>query len=139
MSGEFVDTNVLVYAHDTTAGRKREVAAGLLGRLSEERAGQTSVQVLSELYVTLTRKLPNPLPSEAAEEIVADFATWRWFSPRPFDVIETIRISRRYQISFWDAMIVRGAATLEAQVIWSEDLNPGQAYEGIAVRNPFTG
>jgi predicted nucleic acid-binding protein len=139
MSGEFVDTNVLVYAHDTSAGRKREIAAELIGRLADERVGRTSVQVLSELYVTLTRKLPHPLGSEAAEEIVSDFATWLAFSPRPDDVVETVRIARRYQVSFWDAMIVRGASALEAEVIWSEDLNPGQAYEGIPVRDPFDG
>ena len=138
MSGEFVDTNILVYAHDNSAGRKREIATDLLRRLSKRRTGQTSVQVLSELYVTLTRKLPKPLASEAAADIVADFATWLAFSPGPADVVEGIRIARRCQISFWDAMIIRAATALESDVVWSEDLNSGQVYEGVTVRSPFS-
>ena len=39
--------------------------------------------------------------------------------------------------SFWDAMILRSAKELGCQTLHSEDLNPGQAYEGVQVRNPF--
>lgn len=137
MSGEFVDTNVFVYAHDTSAGEKRRVAAELVTRLANEQRGLVSVQVLMELYVSMTRKLGRPLSPELAAEIVVDLSTWATFAPVASDIIEAIRIGRRYQISFWDALIIHAAKSQDASVIWSEDLNEGQHYEGVPVRNPF--
>src|SRR6266702_8650582 len=63
MSGnrKFVDTNVLVYAHDVTAGDKHGRARALVEELWETRQGCLSVQVLQEFFVTTTRKIPKPL------------------------------------------------------------------------------
>ena len=83
MSVEFCDTNIIVYAYDATAGAKRERAALLLERLWKEGAGALSVQVLQELYVTLTRKIPRPLATHEAG-IVSDLASWHVVSPRPW-------------------------------------------------------
>ena len=138
MSGEFVDTNVLVYAHDSTAGAKREKAADMLLRLSRERVGLVSVQVLLEFYVTVTRKVSRPLPHDEALAIVSDLATWRVFAPGAVDAMEGMRIAERYRISPWDAMIVRAASEMGASVAWSEDLAHGRTYEGVPVRDPFT-
>jgi predicted nucleic acid-binding protein len=137
MSGEFVDTNVLVYAHDSTAGRKRDIAAELLLRLSRERSGLVSVQVLVEFYVTVTRKVATPLGHDEALAVVSDLATWNVFAPGAADAIEGMRIAQRHRISPWDAMIVRAAAEQGASVVWSEDLAGGRSYEGVPVRNPF--
>jgi predicted nucleic acid-binding protein len=137
MSVEFVDTNVLVYAHDVTAGEKRQVATSLLARLARTRSGRLSVQVLTEFYVTVTRKVPHPLSPELAAEIVSELAVWPVFSPEAVDVIEAIRLAQRYGVSLWDALIVRAAVVQEASVLWSEDLSDGQEYEGVVVRNPF--
>jgi len=137
MSGEFVDTNVLVYAHDSGAGPKRVRAATLLERLGDERRGLVSSQVLMEFYVAATRKLPRRLDHRTAAAIVRDFGTWPVFLPGVGDILEGARLAQRYRIHFWDGMIVRGAAALGADVIWTEDLNPGQRYEGVVVRNPF--
>ncbi|HEY3356807.1 MAG TPA: PIN domain-containing protein [Polyangia bacterium] len=138
MSGEFLDTNVLIYAHDSTAGAKREVAVDLITRLAEGRKGLLSVQVLMEFYVNVTRKIPKPLAATRASEIIADFAAWPVFSPRVPDLLEAIHIAGRHRIGFWDALIVRAALGLGADVIWSEDLADGQRYQGVTVRNPFT-
>jgi len=137
MSVEFVDTNVLVYAHDASAGEKRERAAALVERLVREGAGCLSVQVLMELAATLTHKIPKPLDAFVAAEIVRDFATWNTFAPQGADVVAALSIAKTSRISFWDAMIVRAAAEMGADVIWSEDLSAGQEYEGVPVRNPF--
>jgi predicted nucleic acid-binding protein len=139
MSGEFVDTNVLLYAHDSSAGPKRSRAVALLERLGEERRGLLSSQVLMEFYVAATRKLPRPLDHRSASGIVEDFGTWPVFLPAVPDVLEGARLAQRHHIHFWDAMIVRAAVALEADVIWSEDLSSGQAYEGVRVCNPFEG
>ncbi len=135
--GEFVDTNVLVYAHDSSAGEKRDVAVDLVLRLARDGTGLLSLQVLMEFFVAVTRKIPRPLSTSLGAEITGDFGHWRTFLPGVPDVLEGIRIAAKHKISFWDAMIVRAAAAMEASVIWSEDLNHGQRYEGVMMRNPF--
>ena len=80
---EFVDTNVLVYANDLTAGGKRERAADLVSAIWKQRSGCVSIQVLQELYVNLTRKVPQPLDGRPASRIVTDLAQWRVHSPQP--------------------------------------------------------
>jgi len=137
MGGEFVDTNILVYAHDLSAEKKRRIAKDVLLRLVNENRGLTSVQVQMEFFVAVTRKIPKRLPADQAAKIIGDLATWKTFSPESRDVLAGIGISEKYNIGFWDAMIVQAAAALDASVIWSEDLNHGQVYKGVMVKNPF--
>jgi len=137
MSGEFVDTNILVYAHDKSAGGKREAAADLLLRLLDDSKGLLSVQVLMEFFVAVTRKIPKPLSPKTASQVIRDLSFWTVFSPAAEDVLAGIGIADKYRISFWDAMIVRAAQATGASVLWSEDLNHGQIYEGVEVKNPF--
>jgi len=134
---EFVDANVLVYAFDSSAGRKRETARALLERLWETRAGCVSIQVLQEFFVAVTRKVAAPLTADEAATRVRDLAAWRVFTPGPDDVIAAIGVHTRARIGFWDAMIVVAAAESGCTVIWTEDLNDGQELEGVRVRNPF--
>lgn len=139
MSGSrnFVDTNILVYAHDSTAGDKRDRARSLLEELWETDEGCLSVQVLQEFFVTVTRKVPSPLDAGSAAVIVADLSRWRVHSPGPEDVLGAIDIHRREDVSFWDALIVRSAGALGCEILYSEDLNPGQWYEGVRAYNPL--
>lgn len=133
----FVDTDVLVYAHDRTAATKRKAAAALVEGLWESGHGCVSIQVLQELFVTLTRKLPRQLEADAAENVVADLARWTVHAPGADDVLAAIRLHRLHRISFWDAMIVRSAAALGCDTLLSEDLNAGQRYDGVLVVDPF--
>jgi len=135
--GQFVDTNVLVYAYDVTAGKKREKAKNLLSTLWQSGEGSLSIQVLQEFYVTVTQKLFPPIPIDNAAQILADFAQWRVYAPKPADLVAAIELQRRYQLSFWDAMIVLAARRLHCRKIWSEDLTDGAVYDGIAICNPF--
>jgi predicted nucleic acid-binding protein len=133
----FVDTNILVYAHDETAAEKRERARLLLARLWRSGEGCLSVQVLQEFFITVTRKVPKPLDAAAAAAIIADFSHWRVHSPGPDDVLRAIDSHRRHGISFWDAMIVCSAASLGCGILYSEELSPDQRYDGIEVCNPL--
>jgi len=139
MSGNrrFVDTNVLVYAHDDSAGSKHDQARALVEQLWGSRDGCLSVQVLQEFFVTVTRKIAKPVDAETAKAIVADFSRWYLHVPAADDVLAAIGIHQRTGISFWDAMIVRSAAEIGSTVLYSEDLNAGQEYSGIRVENPF--
>src|SRR5579864_6009241 len=118
MSGNrrFVDTNILLYAHDDSAGTKRDQALALVEQLWESRDGCLSVQVLQEFFVTVTRKIAKPLDAATAREIVADLSRWYAHVPAADDVLGAITIHQRTGISFWDAMIVRSAAEMRCTV-----------------------
>jgi predicted nucleic acid-binding protein len=139
MSGNraFVDTNILVYAHDDSAADKRDQARALVEQLWESRDGCLSVQVLQEFFVTVTRKIAKPLSPAMAKEIIADLARWYVHTPAPDDVLAAISIHQDTRISFWDAMIVRSAAEIGCTVLYSEDRNAGKEYTGVRVANPF--
>jgi predicted nucleic acid-binding protein len=89
MSVEFCDTNLLVYAYDTSAGARHERAGALIQRLWDTESGAVSVQVLQELFVTLTRKIPRPLDPIQARERVANLSTWRVAAPSSAEVPST--------------------------------------------------
>jgi predicted nucleic acid-binding protein len=137
MSVEFCDTNVIVYAYDSSAGAKRLQAKALLERLWASGDGAVSVQVLQELYVTLTRKVASPLSTTDARAIVEGLTTWKVAEPTRQEVLEAIDCAGRWQTSFWDAMILVAANKARASVVWSEDLNNGQTYDDTTVRSPF--
>ncbi len=139
MSGtyRFADTNVLVYAHDDSAGARRDQARLLAGQLRDSREGCLSVQVLQEFFVTVTRKIARPLSPETAEEIVADLSRWHVHVPAAGDVLGAIGMHQRAGISFRDAMIVRSAPGMGCAVLYPDDLNAGREYSGIRVENPF--
>jgi predicted nucleic acid-binding protein len=137
-SVEFCDTNVVVYAFDSSAAAKHEVAQNLLSRLWGERSGALSLQVLQETYVTLTRKLRPAYSPADARTIVGDLAVWRSVvEPTRRDVLDAAERSALWGISFWDAMILVAARQAGASMVWSEDLSDGQSYDGVVVRNPF--
>jgi predicted nucleic acid-binding protein len=99
--------------------------------------GCVSVQVLEELFVTLTRKTPRRLDVTSAVAVTEDFAQWTVHAPRSDDVIAAARLNERFQISFWDAMILQSAISLRCDIVYSENLNAGQHYNGVRVVDPF--
>lgn len=133
----FVDTNILVYAHDRTAGDKHLVARDAIRSLWASGSGCLSIQVLQEFVVTITCKVHHPLDGATAANLVTDLATWSVHSPSADDVLDAIRLSERYAVSFWDAMILVSAAALGCARVWSEDLNEGQRYGPTEVVNPL--
>jgi predicted nucleic acid-binding protein len=134
---EFVDTNVLVYAHDNSGGIKRERAMALIERLWESGGGCLSLQVLQEFYVKVTHKVAQPVDSHKAAEIIAALAAWTVHSPDVDDMLAAIELQQKHQLSFWDAMILNSAKDLGCETVWSEDLNPGQQFNGLTIANPF--
>jgi predicted nucleic acid-binding protein len=132
----FVDTNVLVYAHDQKEGYKQKAAKSILHNLLQQNSGAVSMQVLQEFYSTVTRKLAYPLPRDEARAIVEDFSYW-CVETTPEEIKRAFRIEDEARIGFWDAMIVAAAIKSGATRILSEDLNPGQTIAGIQIENPF--
>jgi predicted nucleic acid-binding protein len=137
MNGKtFVDTNVLIYAHDVDAPAKNEIAKRILRDLWSERTGVLSVQVLQEFYVNVIRKIPSPLNRDSARSIVGTYATW-CSETTPAEISSAFRIEDESRIGFWDALIISAAVKSGATRILSEDLSAGQRIAGILIENPF--
>jgi predicted nucleic acid-binding protein len=135
MERTFVDTNVLVYADDRSAGKKAERARTLLHELMTSRAGVISIQVLQEYFAVATRKLG--VSAEVARRKIELLASLDVIRPEVADVLAAIDLTRLRSISFWDALIVRSAENGGCTVLLSEDLNDGEVISGVRVKNPF--
>ena len=133
----FVDTNILVYAHDLDAGNKHDQAAEIVSQLWESRNGALSTQVLQEFYVTLTRKVSSTLIKLETRKLVQKYSHWHLVLNDPSIIIQASEIEESNNISFWDALIVSAAYSQNVPTILTEDLNHGQIIEGIFIKNPF--
>jgi predicted nucleic acid-binding protein len=133
----FVDTNILMYAHDTSAGEKHERAKALVEELWRDRAGVVSTQVLQELSVNLRKKVRRPLEAKSTRDVVADYLTWQVIVNSGESILEAIDLESRYLISFWDALIVQAAQSSGAEVLYSEDLADREQYGSVRVINPL--
>ena len=137
MSGKtFIDTNVLIYAHDVDATEKHRIAKTVLQTLWTERTGVLSTQVLQEFYVNVTRKIQSPLSKNLARLVVSSYVIW-CVDTTPAEISMAFRVEDESRIGFWDALIVSAAAQSGATRILSEDLNAGQRIAGVLVENPF--
>lgn len=135
----FVDTNVLVYAHDRAAGARHDKARTRVKQLWETRSGVVSTQVLQELYAVVTRKAAVPVTVSAARQLVKDYLAWECVVNDADAIVGAFDYESRYRISFWDALIVNAANAADADVLLTEDLNPGQRYGAVVVEDPFAG
>ncbi len=132
----FVDTNILVYAHDANAEAKREISANALRELWSSRSGVLSPQVLQEFYVNATRKISTPTSRDSARLIVNTYSVW-CIDVTASEVAAAFRIEDEARIGFWDALIVASARKAGAKRIFSEDLNAGQIIAGVEIYNPL--
>ncbi|MFI5089956.1 MAG: PIN domain-containing protein [Terriglobales bacterium] len=134
----FIDTNILVYAHDRAAGVKHERARALIERLWDSGGGVLSTQVLQELCINLRRKTARPLSIAETRRLLQDYLSWEIVINTAESVIEALAIELRYNVSFWDALIIRAAGASGATVLYSEDLADGQTYGPVRVVNPLS-
>lgn len=131
----FLDTNVLVYAAAGSGPEetKRQQALELI----DSADFGMSAQVLQEFYVTVTRKVEVPLSAERALEWIEQFQAFPCISIDVGLVKVAAEVSERYRISYWDGAIVAAAESLNAAVLYSEDLSHTQYYGSVQVKNPF--
>ena len=133
----FVDTNILVYAHDLNSDVKNERARALIENLWSTGGGVLSTQVLQELCVSLRRKVARPLSVEETRNLIEDYSDWEIVINTQDSIIEALHIESRHHISFWDALIVQAAEHSGAEILYSEDLSEGQIYGSVRVVNPL--
>ena len=133
----FLDSNIIIYAYDKTAGNKCDIANQILVDLWNIGNGIISTQVLSEFFVNVTRKIRTPLNAIQAKEIVKDLLKWQVVVNYGNSILNVIDLQIKYKYSFWDSMILQSAISSDAKILLSEDFSHGQTIEGVKIENPF--
>jgi predicted nucleic acid-binding protein len=133
----FVDSNILIYAHDRSAGERRKRAADALDHLWDTRTGRLSIQVLQEFYSVATIKLKNSVGVAAAREVLRVYTPWVAVPTDVETILRASEIAEMAQLSFWDSMIVAAAERAGANTLYTEDLNEGQIIAGVRSVNPL--
>ena len=133
---DFLDSNILVYAHDDADPRKRQIAQNLIKRAV---LGEMSIstQTLAEFSATLLHRFSRQFSPDEITGILDALAPIRLIVPDAGMVRRAVEAHEAYGLHFYDGMIVAAAERAGCARIWSEDLNAGQRYFGIAVENPF--
>jgi len=133
----FVDTNILVYSRDASEPQKQPRAREWMAHLWADRRGRISVQILSEYYVTVTRKLRPGLSRQDAWADVKALLAWQ---PVPMDaalIEEGYRQQEAFGLAWWDALVLTAAQRARCRYLLSEDFQEGQDFAGLVVVNPF--
>lgn len=131
----FIDTNVLLYADDLDAEKKRTKAQEILYQVYVDGNGVISTQVLQEFFVASTRKLG--VPADIARRKVELLARLDVVRIQPSLILEAIDLHRLHALSFWDALILRAAAASGCRRLLTEDLQAGRTIAGVQIENPF--
>lgn len=133
----FVDTNVLVYAHDLSESRRRPAAQALLDGLWRTRSGVLSTQVLQEFDVVVTRRFDPPMKARMARDVVGAYAAWPVVEVDVALILAASELEERHGLAFRDALIVQAAQRAGASRLVTEDLQPGRRPTGVVIENPF--
>ncbi len=133
----FVDTNVLVYARDSSESAKQAQAANWMAALWERRAGRLSYQVLQEFYITVTMKLSPGLNKEFARRDVRTLGAWQPIAADYRALEGAWLLQDRYRFSWWDALIVAAAQLSNCQYLLSEDFQEDLDLGSLKVIHPF--
>ena len=136
---DFFDTNILIYAHSRQDPAKMGRALDLLTNALEHGTGVLSAQVLGEFFTISTspRRVQQPLTREEAIEVIYQVSVLTVVSLDLPLVRRGLATCQRYQISYWDGLIVAAAERAGCTRVFTEDLNDGQTYHGVVAINPF--
>ena len=133
----FLDTNIIIYAYDVSAGDKHEIARKIMVDLWDSGLGVISTQVLQEFFVNVTQKIPKLLNKRLTKDILSDLLKWDVVVNDGESILEAVEILFKYGYSFWDSLIIEAAMRSGSEVLLSEDLTHGQIINGLTINNPF--
>lgn len=131
----FVDTNVLVYLHDASDSEKRDRARAVM--LNDELDLVISTQVLNEFFVTVTRKIAEPLSFDDAAKALEALAELEVVPVTRNLVLDALATGRSHHLSHWDALILEAASRAGVAQLFTEDLNAGSTLRGVEIVDPF--
>jgi len=139
MNGRFfLDTNIFVYSFDRGAPAKARRASQLIRGAVETHKGIVSYQVVQEFFNVALRRFVKPMTVADAEQYLATVF-------RPLLAIhssqalygEALRLSGRFRFSWYDSLVIAAAIEGQCDVLYSEDLRPGQRLGELEITNPF--
>ena len=133
----FIDTNILVYAHDTEDPEKQQKAQAVIFEGIRSDKAVVSTQVISEFYVIITQKIKSPLPRSKAKEETKQLAILEMVEIDLPLIFQAINYQEQWKISYWDALILASADRAQCPKIFSEDFKHQHKYGDIIVENPF--
>jgi len=133
----FVDTNVLLYSEDGAQLDKQRQAFEWLRALWLGRRGRISTQVLHEFYANATRRVTPPMPAGDARAEVRRYQRWQPWVVDHATVETAWAIESRYQLNYWDALIVAAAQAQGCAYLLTEDLQHEQQIDSVRIVNPF--
>jgi len=133
----FVDTSVLVRAHDLDAGEKRAIAEHVLRQLWQDETGVLSTLVLQEFYEALMSGAGSPVPRRAARDLLQAYSVWPTVVLDAADLDAASDVEERHRLAFRDALIVVSARKSGAALLLAEHIQPYRAIAGLDVKNPF--
>jgi predicted nucleic acid-binding protein len=133
----FVDTSVLVAAHDLDGGERRAIAEHVLRALWQDETGVISAQVLQEFYTALTIGHASPVPRRAARDLMQAYSVWPVVTLDAGDLLGASDTEERYRLPFRDAMIVTAARKSGASLLVADGIEPFRPITGLDVKNPF--
>lgn len=134
----FIDTNILVYAFDSSEKEKQEIAQNLLANEGSTGEIALSTQVLQEFFVTVTRKLKEPLSIDNASKTIQLFSAYPIIQINPRLILRAIERHQYESFSFWDALIVEAALQSDSQILFSEDMQDARQIGKLKILNPFS-
>ena len=134
----FLDTNILVYAHDAECLDKKSKSQEIIFESLRNGSGVISAQVLSEFFVTITLKVKQPMSSDQAKKELVLLSAIETVDIDATLVVQAVNIKERWQLSYWDSLILAAAERSGCRTVYSEDMSDGQTYGSLIVRNPFT-
>ncbi len=134
---QFVDSDILLYAHDNSAGPKHARSRELLRQLWQSGDGCVSTQVLEEFALQATRCVARPLEPSVAAQILSDLAVWQVHRPSAGNLADALRLAEAQAMSFWDALVITSAVQLGCETLWSERLPAGRRFGPVVLRCPF--
>ena len=133
----FVDTNIVVYAHDRSSGGKYKISRDILRELWKKRNGILSTQVLQEFFHISTKKISDRISLSKVEESIKHLLAWKIVVNDGSNILQAIDIYKKYKYSFWDSLIIQAAISGKAEILLSENLQSGQIIESVKIINPF--
>jgi predicted nucleic acid-binding protein len=139
MSGRFfLDTNIFVYSFDVNSPKKTTQSTKLIRRAIETGGGIVSYQVVQEFFNVALRRFAKPMSCSDAEQYLSTtFRPLLSVHSSPALYGEALRLAARFQLAWYDSLIIASAIEGRCDVLYSEDLQDGQQIGTVTIRNPF--
>ena len=134
----FLDTNVFVYSFDQSAPAKARRAAQLIREALTTQKGVISYQVVQEFFNVALKRFSKPMPAaDAGQYLIAVFRPLLAVHSSQALYAEALFLHAQSGLSWYDSLIVSAAIQARCEILFSEDLQHGQRFGSLEVRNPF--